>query len=57
MGYLRNLSEVLQETFLDQHIPEGAKLVLVGRRSFTWDPTNKGPNVVLRNGNLTATRA
>ena len=54
MGYMRNLNECLQDSFLDQHIPDGAKLVLVGRRSFVWDVNNKGDNILLRNNNLTA---
>lgn len=57
MGYLRNLSTCLQETFLDQHIPDGAKLVLVGRRSFAWDIDAKGPNIKLYNNNLTANKS
>ena len=56
MGYLRNLSQVLNETFADQQIPDGAKLVLVGKRSFTWDPNAKGPTINLLNGNLTANK-
>ena len=40
---------------MDQRIPDGAKLVLVGKRSFNWDPNNKGPNMKLNNKNLTAT--
>ena len=56
MGHLRNLSECLDDTFLDQQIPDGAKLVIVGQRSFTWDITHTGPNIALLNGNLTATK-
>lgn len=37
MGYLRNLSDVANQTFLEQQIPDNAKLVLVGRMSFQWD--------------------
>ena len=56
MGYLRNLSQCLNETFLDQQIPDEAQLVLVGQRSFTWDLNNKGPNINLLNNNLTANK-
>lgn len=56
MGYLRNLSLCLNETFLQQQIPDNAKLVLVGQRSFTWDLNAKGPNINLLNNNLTANK-
>ena len=55
MGYLRNLSQVEEDTFLDQHIPDEAKLVLVGKMSFTWDLNAKGPHIDLSNDNYTAT--
>ena len=56
MGYLRNLSLCLNETFLDQFIPDNAQLVIVGKRSFTWDLNLKGPNINLLNRNLTANK-
>lgn len=56
MGYLRNLSSCLNETFQMQQIPDNAKLVLVGQRSFTWDLNAKGPNINLLNNNLTANK-
>ena len=56
MGTLRNLSLSLNDTFFDQHIPNNAKLVLVGKQSFTWDPIAKGRNILLLNHNLTANK-
>lgn len=56
MGYLRNLSTCLNDTFQMQQIPDNAKLVLVGQRSFTWDLNAKGPNINLLNNNLTANK-
>ena len=56
MGHLRNLSDCLDETFLDQDIPHEARLVLVGQQSFTWNINAKGPNIKLFNGNLTANK-
>jgi hypothetical protein len=56
MGYLRNLSQCLSSTFAEQHIPDGAMLTLVGKKSFTWDLQAKGANINLLNGNLTANK-
>lgn len=56
MGYLRNLSLCLNDTIQMQQIPDNAKLVLVGQRSFTWDLNAKGPNINLLNNNLTANK-
>lgn len=56
MGRLRNLTLCLNDTFLDQQIPDGAKLVLVGKQSFTWDINAKGDNIQLLNNNLTANK-
>ena len=56
MGRLRNLNLCLNDTFLDQQIPDGAKLVLVGKQSFTWDINAKGDNIQLLNHNLTANK-
>ena len=55
-GILRNLSFCLEETFIDQRIPDNAKMVLVGKRSFTWDERMKGKNINLLNNNLTANK-
>mmetsp|Transcript_7920 Transcript_7920/g.12254 ORF Transcript_7920/g.12254 Transcript_7920/m.12254 type:complete len:96 (-) Transcript_7920:133-420(-) len=56
MGSLRNLSSNLSDSFIDQQLPDQARLVLVGKRSFTWDPNAKGANINLINGNLTANK-
>ena len=56
MGHLRNMSECLDQTFLDQDIPHEARLVLVGQQSFTWNINAKGPNIKLFSGNLTANK-
>ena len=52
MGRLRRLEA--HQTFLDQQIPDDARLVLVGKKSFAWDLNTKGPNVRLSNNNFTA---
>lgn len=56
MGTLRVLSSCLDETFLDELIPDGAQLVLVGQQSFTWNVSAKGPNINLMNNNCTANK-
>lgn len=43
MGTLKNLS--LDQTFEQQEIPYGAKLVLLGQKTFTWDLNYKGSNI------------
>lgn len=43
MGTLKNLN--LDQTFEQQEIPNGAKLVLLGQKSFTWDLNYKGSNI------------
>ena len=45
MGRIRNLS--LTETFAEQHIPDGARLVLIGKKDFYWDPTKKGRDITV----------
>ena len=40
MGRLQTLSE--SKNFVDQRVPEGAKLVLMGARKYSWDPQMKG---------------
>ena len=47
MCTLFNLSDHLEETFVDLNIQDGQKLVLIGQQSFTWSALNKGPNVQL----------
>ena len=37
MGWLRRLDAHINDTFIGQRIPDGARLVLVGKKSFTWD--------------------
>ena len=43
MGTLKNLN--LEHTFEQQLIPNGAKLILLGQKTFTWDLNYKGPNI------------
>jgi hypothetical protein len=43
MGTLKNLN--LDQTFEQQEIPNGAKLVLLGQKTFTWDLNYKGSNI------------
>ena len=45
MGRIRNLT--LTETFAEQHIPDGARLVLIGKKDFFWDPTKKGRDITV----------
>ena len=56
MGSLRNLSFYQDQTFIDQGIPQDARLVFVGQQSFTWDLNQKGPNINLLNNKLTANK-
>jgi hypothetical protein len=42
-GTLKNLN--LEQTFEQQEIPTGAKLVLLGQKTFTWDLNYKGSNI------------
>ena len=56
MGYLKDLTQCLNSTFAEQHIPDKANIALVGKKSFTWDPNSKGPNINLLNGNLVANK-
>lgn len=49
MGRIRNLS--LTETFADQNIPDGARLVLIGKKDFCWDPTKKGRDITVSPSN------
>lgn len=56
-GKLVNLSEYLDKTFLELQIGHRQKMVLVGQQNFTWNPLQKGTNINLSNGNLTANKA
>lgn len=49
MGRIRNLS--LSETFASQNIPSGAKLVLIGKKDFCWDPARKGRDITVSSTN------
>ena len=55
MGYLRHLDENMNDSLLDLQIPDGAKLVLVGQKTFAWSTELTGPRIKLSNNNLTAT--
>lgn len=54
MGTLKTLS--MDQTFEESEIPNGAKLVLLGMKTFTWDLNNKGSNIQLLNNCLTANK-
>jgi tripartite motif-containing protein 9/67 len=54
MGRLKQIN--LDQTFEQQDIPDGAKLILMGQKSFTWDINNIGANIQLSNNNLTANK-
>jgi hypothetical protein len=43
MGRLRQIN--LDQTFEQQDIPDGAKLILMGQKSFSWDINNIGANI------------
>lgn len=45
MGVLRTLDE--QHSFLEQSIPDGAKLVLMGVREYAWDTFKKGSQILV----------
>ena len=45
MGRIRNLS--LDDTFANQSIPSGAKLVLIGKKDFFWDSAKKGRDITV----------
>lgn len=57
MGCLRRVDAYMNDTFFDLQIPDGARLVLVGKHSFTWDPNTKGRSLRLSGGNLTVRKA
>ena len=54
MGSLKNLP--LDQSFEQLEIPNGAQLVLLGQKSFTWDLNYKGSNIQLLNNSLTANK-
>jgi hypothetical protein len=43
MGRIKHLS--LTHTFASQNIPEGACLVMIGKKDFHWDISVKGRNI------------
>lgn len=45
MGRMRSLS--LTESFADQGVPNGACLVLIGKKDFCWDYNRKGRNITV----------
>ncbi len=46
MGTLKTLN--LEQTFEQLDIPNGAQLVLLGQKTFTWDLNYKGTNIQVR---------
>mgnify|MGYP001223723808 CR=1 FL=1 len=57
MGYLRKLDENMNDSLLDLQIPNGAKLVLVAQKTFTWSNDLTDQGIKLSNHNLTAHNA
>lgn len=56
MGYLRYLDDYLDDTIADLQLPNDAKLVLVGQRSFSWSSKlSNSVRIKLSNNNMTAT--
>ena len=54
MGTLKSLN--LDQTFEQLEIPNGAQLVLLGQKTFSWDLNYKGTNIQLLNNSLTANK-
>jgi hypothetical protein len=46
MGRIKNL--LLNDTFANQNVPSGAKLVLIGKKDFCWDSAKKGRDITVR---------
>ena len=46
----------VEDSFQDQKVQHGARLVLLGQSSFTWDLNYKGSNIQLLNNNLSANK-
>ncbi|CAI2381496.1 unnamed protein product [Moneuplotes crassus] len=53
MGRVKHLS--MSDTFANQNIPEGACLVMIGKKDFHWDMAMKGRNIIIYN-QLTANK-
>jgi tripartite motif-containing protein 9/67 len=50
MGTIKTLN--LFQTFAELDIPNNAQLVLLGQKTFAWDPNYKGTNLILLNNSL-----
>ena len=42
-GSIKELS--MNQTFEMMNIPSGAQFVLIGKKTFEWNPKKKGPNI------------
>ncbi len=54
MAILQELNPQLN--ILDYQLPNNAKLVMIAKETFTWDPRKKHPNIILSNSNLNANK-
>lgn len=42
----------MNQTFEMMNIPSGAQFVLIGKKTFEWNPKKKGPNINVGRGDL-----
>ena len=54
MGRLRKIN--LDKTFEQERIPANARIIMIGEKTFGWDPMHKGESIFLFNNRMTANK-